>query len=118
MTDREAMCQALEALADYRRELNDPQPCDAEKSLIKRLAQPEDEPVAWRYRGNLHEFDPSDWAEGPVTPLYTRPQPAAWVGLTDEEVEALASWWPSYDQMPALKVLIKDVTNSLKEKNT
>lgn len=46
-------------------------------------------------------------------------QPAAqWVGLTDEEVEALASWWPSYDQMPALKVLIKDVINSLKEKNT
>ena len=41
-----------------------------------------------------------------------------WVGLTDEEIEALASWWPSYDQMPAIKVLIKDVTNSLKEKNT
>jgi len=40
-----------------------------------------------------------------------------WVGLTDEEIEALASWWPSYDQMPAIKVLIKDVTNSLKEKN-
>lgn len=41
-----------------------------------------------------------------------------WVGLTDQEIEALASWWPSYEQMPALKVLIKDVTNSLKEKNT
>ncbi len=36
------------------------------------------EPVAWRYRGIFHEFDPSDWAEGPVTPLYTTPpaQPA------------------------------------------
>ena len=31
------------------------------------------EPVAWRYRGILHDFDPSDWAEGPVTPLYTTP---------------------------------------------
>lgn len=41
-----------------------------------------------------------------------------WVGLTDEEIEALASWWPSYEQMPALKTLIKDVTNSLKEKNS
>jgi hypothetical protein len=52
-------------------------------------------------------------------PLYTTPQPQReWVGLTDEEIEALASWWPSYDQMPAIKVLIKDVTNSLKEKNT
>ncbi len=49
------------------------------------------EPVAWRYRGIFHEFDPSDWAEGPVTPLYTTP-PAAqrkWVGLTDEELKAV-----------------------------
>lgn len=41
-----------------------------------------------------------------------------WVGLTDEEIKALASWWPSYDQMPALMVLAKDIQNSLKEKNT
>lgn len=34
-------------------------------------AAPVQEPVAWRYRGILHDFDPSDWAEGPVTPLYT-----------------------------------------------
>jgi hypothetical protein len=40
-----------------------------------------------------------------------------WVGLTEDEIESLASWWPSYNQMPALKVLIKDVTNLLKEKN-
>ena len=40
-----------------------------------------------------------------------------WVELTDEEVESLASWWPSYDQMPALKVLIKNVQNSLRAKN-
>jgi hypothetical protein len=41
-------------------------------------AAPVQEPVAWRYRGIFHEFDPSDWAEGPVTPLYTTPpaQPA------------------------------------------
>lgn len=50
------------------------------------------EPVAWRYRGILHDFDPSDWAEGPVTPLYTTP-PAAqrqWVGLTDVEIDNLS----------------------------
>lgn len=41
-----------------------------------------------------------------------------WVGLTDDEIRALASWWPSYDQMPALMVLAKDIQNSLKEKNT
>ena len=31
------------------------------------------EPVAWIYRGNLHPFDPSDWATETVTPLYTHP---------------------------------------------
>jgi hypothetical protein len=41
-----------------------------------------------------------------------------WVGLTDEEIKALASWWPSYDQMPALMTLARDIENSLKEKNT
>jgi hypothetical protein len=44
-------------------------------------AAPMQEPVAWRYRGILHDFDPSDWAEGPVTPLYTTPpvqEPVAW----------------------------------------
>lgn len=50
--------------------------------------------------------------------FYTRPQPAAqWVGLTDEEIKALASWWPSYDQIPALMVLARDIENSLKDKN-
>ena len=47
------------------------------------------------------------------TQVYAKP----WVGLTDEEIKALASWWPSYDQMPALMVLAKDIQNSLKERN-
>lgn len=46
------------------------------------------------------------------------PPQQKWVGLTDEEIKALVSWWPSYDQMPALMVLAKDIQNSLKEKNT
>ena len=41
-----------------------------------------------------------------------------WVGLTDEEIKALANWWPSYDQMPALMTLARDIENSLKDKNT
>jgi hypothetical protein len=40
-----------------------------------------------------------------------------WIGLTDEEIKALSSWWPSYDQMPALMTLARDIENSLKEKN-
>ena len=43
------------------------------EALRARLAQPEPEPVAWMYNGNLHEFDPSDWAVNKVTPLYTAP---------------------------------------------
>ena len=47
----------------------------------------------------------------------TTPPQRTWVSLTDDEIRALASWWPSYDQMPALMVLAKDIQNSLKEKN-
>ena len=41
------------------------------------------EPVAWMYKGNFHDFDPSEWAssEFVVTPLYTAPpkqDPVAW----------------------------------------
>jgi len=40
-----------------------------------------------------------------------------WVGLTDEEIKALSSWWPSYDQMPALMRLVRDIEAKLREKN-
>jgi hypothetical protein len=41
-----------------------------------------------------------------------------WVGLTDEEIKSLPSWWPSYEDAPALIKLVKDVEAKLKEKNT
>jgi hypothetical protein len=46
------------------------------------------EPVAWIYEGNLHIFNPTDWAIEPesVQPLYTAPPRKEWVGLTDEEI--------------------------------
>ena len=71
-------------------------------------------------RGQETDFDPDALVQNAVYALcgpYTTPPQRTWAGLTDEEVEALASWWPSYDQMPALKVLIKDVQNSLRAKN-
>jgi len=40
-----------------------------------------------------------------------------WVGLTDNEVKSLPSWWPSYEDAPALIKLVKDVEAKLKEKN-
>jgi len=41
-----------------------------------------------------------------------------WSGLTDEEIKSLPSWWPSYEDAPALIKLVKDVEAKLKEKNT
>jgi hypothetical protein len=72
------------------------------------------EPVAWRYRGILHEFDPSDWAEGPVTPLYTTP-PAQrqWVGLTENEIEQEFGF---IDEL--LRDCVQRTESKLKEKNT
>lgn len=49
----------------------------------KKPAQ-QQKPVAWRYNGILHEFDPSDWATGPVIPLYTSPPVSK--PLTDEQI--------------------------------
>jgi hypothetical protein len=40
-----------------------------------------------------------------------------WVGLTDEEIKSLPSWWPSYEDAPALIQLVKDVEAKLREKN-
>ena len=45
------------------------------------------------------------------------PDLPTWVGLTDEEIKSLPSWWPSYEDAPALIELVKDVEAKLKEKN-
>jgi hypothetical protein len=57
------------------------------------LMQPEQEPAAWMYKGNFHDFDPSEWAspEFAVTPLYTAPPRKPWVGLTNDEINDF-SW--------------------------
>jgi len=41
----------------------------------------------------------------------------SWVGLTNEEIKSLPSWWPSYEDAPALIKLVKDVEAKLREKN-
>jgi len=40
-----------------------------------------------------------------------------WIGLTNEEIKSLPSWWPSYEDAPALIELVKDVETKLREKN-
>ena len=58
------------------------------------LVQPQQEPVAWGMRhptaGFIDCITPEEHEsyEGEyTTPLYTSPQPAKWVGLTDDEID-------------------------------
>ena len=89
MTDREVMQMALEALDAYSWEQVDA----ARTTLRARLAEPEPEPVAWRYKlpsGKLWHFTP----HGPhefskrglgMQPLYTTPPTRS--PLTVEEID-------------------------------
>ena len=81
-----------------------------------------DEPVAWRYKERPDDLR-SAWLyvakkrnvpPQPYQALYTRPQPAAWVGLTDEEANEL---WQSTDTQDDWE-LMKRTEAKLKEKNT
>lgn len=114
----EVMKQALEALEvstdwDVNATGKQAQSMRAITALRQAIEDAEQqEPVAWRYNGKLHEFDPSDWATGPVTPLYTSP-PASkpWVSLTDEERRELRKRNQQHD------AFAKAIDAALKEKN-
>lgn len=102
MTDRELFIKALDALEwnlpviqDYgdKEQLNIQH--NAINALRDRLAQPEQEPVAWRYRAPVEDEhwmwnyatymdDPQNrrWCEA----LYTTPPQRPWVGLTNQQI--------------------------------
>ena len=141
MTDKETMKLALEfiervnkdgwILADF-----EPQMYQAIAALKERLAQPEQEPVAWREtRGkvikalagivNVHTPDklfdldaiPRDSVMVLVQQIRVaidayKPQ-RTWVGLTDEEFESIAKRKPSW----ALFDFYRLIEAKLKEKN-
>jgi hypothetical protein len=82
--------------------------------------KPKQEPVAWYhsedYKTHFTTEPTPDLIGKYWKPLYSTPRP--WVGLTDEEIKALPSWWPSYEDAPALIELVKDVEAQLRLKNT
>ena len=100
MNDRELMQQALDALKIMR------PACFAENTLKTadtaiaalrdRLAQPAQEPVAWRFGSGTwlnrevhwRYIDTLEGAEGlrGLEPLYTTPPQRQWVGLTEIEI--------------------------------
>lgn len=97
-------------------------------ALRERLAQPEQEPVAWMYHGIRHDDTPHErpsliWkpeymdvmsAEkgAKATPLYTAPR--QWQGLTDEEREQVIN----ANFATGMWQMAKDIEAKLKEKNT
>ena len=92
---------------------------EAAAALRGRLAQPEQDPVAWisdsPTKGNgkqLHWTKSEAWRwSSNITPLYTAPPKAAeWVGLTAPEVQEC------YDLNPAR--FASRIEAKLKEKNT
>ena len=105
----------------------------AMESLREALAEPADEPVAWRLafddgHTEITSRPVADWKrlmwesggkKWTTEPLYTRPQPAAqWVGLTDEEVETLSKWADKQGHGPWHLEFASAIEAKLKEKNT
>jgi hypothetical protein len=141
-TLREAAQQALEALeigyaaaqaeaaqyhaamAGYRPERHAEMDADVAKiaaaitALRDALAQKEQEPVAWRYKGMMG----MPWSLSDdgyyvsckrdngymVEPLYTHPPRREWQGLTEEEIDR---WTPE------IHPVIRAIEQALKEKN-
>lgn len=141
MTDRELMQQALEALEllawcenpATRVQVRKPRnggsivtvyphkvATEAAAPLRERLAQPEQEPVAWMTpTGALYRTEDVDGCfDDTHIPLYTTPPKREWQCLTDKERNSLwldvIGWGdPSHDD----EDLMKAIEAKLKEKN-
>ena len=112
MTDKETMKMALEFIERVNKEgwiLDDfePQMYEAIAALKERLAQPEQEPVAWiSPKGHIH-FEP--YLDS--VPLYTHPPQRTWVGLTDED------WDEIFGNSLTIGAAIKNTEAKLRSKN-
>jgi hypothetical protein len=118
MTKDEALKMALDLAEEYVKEHGYGKV--VVNAIKEALAQQEQEPAAWRYNGKLHEFDPSDWATGPVTPLYTSPPAKPWVNPSIKEYEdiMLANITPrTNDERDGIMCALNDMVVLLKEKN-
>jgi len=135
MTDRELMDKAWDYLASYTvgERPNASEVNDFIAVIEDRMNQPEQElmidcprcghccpqPNQEPVKDNLDFwalFDENQRLRAELKFNITPPQ--QWVGLTNEEIKSLPSWWPSYEDAPALVKLVKDVEAKLKEKNT
>jgi hypothetical protein len=144
MNDRELMQQALEALVASGLSAHATKKARevAINALRERLAQPEQEPVAWSWEHdgrvvNAFPFKPdaeSDywkakgWTTRPLVYGDTAPPPRQWVGLTNEAVNAQVEaemrhyWNGKYIDSSGARDQLTDfaraIETKLKEKNT
>ncbi len=84
-------------------------------AIHTRLAQPEQEPVAWADKVDIDRDGHDLWVsrQEPAkdgVPLYTAPIKKEWVELSDEEMDELVHRFARYE-------LIRAVETKLKEKN-
>ena len=126
MTDTEAMKMALAKLehlweigidAEYKVEL-----LPEIEALRQALAQPEQEPVAYKYTDKTNplvfyftERKGKDVTQNPdviETALYTAPPKREWVGLTDDEIDYIFGLAYADDME-----LLRTIEAKLKEKN-
>jgi hypothetical protein len=119
MTKDEALKMTLEVMRNQG-DVSVDEWIATEKAIKEALAQPEQEPVAWRYRWSV---EGGNWVWNYATyierqkddrcePLYTTPPQRTWVGLTDEEMQSIA--FESADALSAVFV----TEAKLKEKNS
>jgi len=115
---RDLLKQALEALEANRAYWFEKK--QAVDALRERLAQPEQEPVAWVtgwHDGHCVIRAANPAAILPIgVALYTTPPRREWASMTEEEIKALPQWFPSHETA-AVMPLIRAIEAKLKEKN-
>ena len=119
MTDRELMQQALDALEEVQMAIYTTPWLNRRVEAIRaRLAQPEPEPVAWRYGAMLYqdkldalEFMRTSGDGYKLEPLYTAPPRKEWQGLTDEEIDE------AHETTISFHGFARAIEQALKEKN-
>ena len=89
------------------------------EAIRARLAQPEPEPVAWRFHDKnmwCYVDHLTDLPQDKFKPLYTTPPQREWVGLTDEEIrEGNKDSWVTRQAWESAAWWAEE---KLKEKNT
>ena len=125
MTKDEALKLALEALGAYMSATDSEEDAKAHSLMAEAffkikeaLAQPEQEPVAYPEGDVVGPCICGSWPGGKCLkcPRITTPPQRPWVGLTDEELEAMAEKFVTNCYFDTLKYA-RAIEAKLKEKN-